>query len=84
MKISCWLPVNRTVVGRRRARTTYTLIGAPEFLAQFAARFPDVDTSATRVNIGWLALQLIKNHGGSAYCPIRLVHRFIEKESFSG
>ncbi|HXK55989.1 MAG TPA: LysR family transcriptional regulator [Gammaproteobacteria bacterium] len=51
----------------------------PEFLAQFAARFPDVDTSATRVNIGWLALQLIKNHGGSAYCPIRLVHRFIEK-----
>lgn len=50
----------------------------PEFLAQFAARFPGVDTSATRVNIGWLALQLINNHGGSAYCPIRLVHRFIE------
>lgn len=50
----------------------------PEFLAQFAARFPAVDTSATRVNIGWLALQLIGNHGGSAYCPIRLVHRFIE------
>jgi len=50
----------------------------PEFLAQFAARFPDVDSSAMRVNIGWLALQLINNHGGSAYCPIRLVHRFIK------
>jgi len=49
----------------------------PEFFAQFAARFPRVDTSAQRVNIGWLALQLIKNHGGSAYIPIRLVRDFI-------
>ncbi|MCB1858469.1 MAG: LysR family transcriptional regulator [Gammaproteobacteria bacterium] len=50
----------------------------PEFLAQFAARFPEVDTSATRVNIGWLALQLISHLGGSAYFPIRLVRQFVE------
>lgn len=50
----------------------------PEFLGQFASRFPSVDTSATRVNIGWLALQLIKSSGGSAYFPIRLVRQCIE------
>jgi DNA-binding transcriptional LysR family regulator len=49
----------------------------PEFLGQFAARFPDRDTSAQRVNIGWLALQLILNHGGSAYFPVRLVREFL-------
>jgi len=50
----------------------------PEFLAQFAARFPEVDTSAQRVNIGWLAMQLICNHGGSAYLPIRLVRQLVK------
>lgn len=50
----------------------------PEFLAQFAARFPDVDTSAQRVNIGWLALQLINSHGGAAYFPIRLVRKLLQ------
>ena len=52
----------------------------PEFFAQFAARFPDMDTSALRVNIGWLALQLINNHGGSAYFPIRLVREHLKSE----
>lgn len=52
----------------------------PEFVAQFAARFPDVDTSAQRVNIGWLALQLIRSQGGAAYFPIRLVRRLLEAE----
>lgn len=50
----------------------------PEFLAQFAARFPDVDTSAQRVNIGWLAMQLITHHGGSAYFPLRMVRQQIQ------
>jgi DNA-binding transcriptional LysR family regulator len=49
----------------------------PEFLAQFAARFPDRETFAQRVNIGWLALQLILNHGGSAYFPLRLVRDYL-------
>ncbi|PLY15298.1 MAG: LysR family transcriptional regulator [Sedimenticola sp.] len=52
----------------------------PEFVAQFAARFPDMDTSAQRVNIGWLALQLIINHGGSAYFPIRLVRSLAQAQ----
>ncbi len=50
----------------------------PEFHAQFAARFPAMDTPAQRVNIGWLALQLLRHHGGSAYFPIRLVRQLIE------
>jgi DNA-binding transcriptional LysR family regulator len=36
-----------------------------------------MDTSAQRVNIGWLAMQLINNHGGSAYFPMRLVRHLI-------
>lgn len=52
----------------------------PEFLAQFAARFPNRESSALRVNIGWLALQLINRHGGSAYFPIRLVREQIETQ----
>ncbi|WP_260292416.1 LysR family transcriptional regulator [Sedimenticola hydrogenitrophicus] len=52
----------------------------PEFLAQFSARFPDMDTSAQRVNIGWLAMQLISNHGGSAYFPVRLVRKLIRSQ----
>jgi DNA-binding transcriptional LysR family regulator len=52
----------------------------PEFLAQFSARFPDMDTSAQRVNIGWLAMQLINNHGGSAYFPMRLVRHLIRSQ----
>lgn len=52
----------------------------PEFHAQFAARFPDMDISAQRVNIGWLALQLINDHGGSAYLPVRLVQQMLAEE----
>jgi LysR family transcriptional regulator, flagellar master operon regulator len=52
----------------------------PEFLGQFAARFPTMDTSALRVNIGWLALQLINNHGGSGYFPIRLVREHVKSK----
>ncbi|MEJ2454162.1 MAG: LysR family transcriptional regulator [Candidatus Thiodiazotropha sp.] len=51
----------------------------PEFQAQFAARFPALDTPAQRVNIGWLALQLLNDQGGSAYLPIRLVRRMLDE-----
>ena len=32
------------------------------------------------ITIGWLALQLINNHGGSAYFPIRLVREHLKSE----
>ncbi|MDF1528973.1 MAG: LysR family transcriptional regulator [Sedimenticola sp.] len=66
---------------RKWQDTSYLHIDwGPEFLAQFAARFPDVDTSAQRVNIGWLAMQLINNYGGSAYLPLRLVRHLIQSQ----
>lgn len=49
----------------------------PEFQAQFGTRFPDQDTSAQAVNIGWLALQLILRRGGSAYLPLRIVRAYL-------
>jgi DNA-binding transcriptional LysR family regulator len=45
----------------------------PEFHAQFSSRFPNVDTPASIANIGWLGLQLMRSHGGSAYLPQRSV-----------
>lgn len=45
----------------------------PEFHAQFGARFPDVETPARIVNIGWIGLQLLESRGGSAYLPQRTV-----------
>ncbi len=51
----------------------------PEFHAQFGARFPDLETSARTANIGWLAMQLMLSHGGSAYLPVRMVRAAIER-----
>lgn len=51
----------------------------PEFQAQFSARFPNQDTSAQAVNIGWLALQLILRRGGSAYLPLRMVREHLSQ-----
>lgn len=51
----------------------------PEFHSQFGARFPALDTSARRVNIGWLGLRLIETGGGSGYFPERLARVPIEQ-----
>lgn len=51
----------------------------PEFHAQFGARFPEMETSARTANIGWLALQVILSHGGSAYLPLRMARGHIEQ-----
>lgn len=50
-----------------------------EFHSQFGARFPDLDTSARVVNIGWLGLQLILNGGGSGYFPERMARELIRQ-----
>jgi LysR family transcriptional regulator, flagellar master operon regulator len=50
-----------------------------EFHAQFGVRFPDMETAARTANIGWLALQLIQSHGGSAYLPGRMVRDAIDQ-----
>ncbi|HNQ04093.1 MAG TPA: LysR family transcriptional regulator [Thiobacillaceae bacterium] len=50
-----------------------------EFHIQFAARFPELDTSARTANIGWLGMQLILAHGGSGYFPERMARRFINQ-----
>lgn len=53
----------------------------PEFHAQFAARFPDVETPARIANIGWIGHQLMESRGGSAYLPQRTVCGAIEQGS---
>lgn len=50
-----------------------------EFHAQFASRAPDVETPARIANIGWIGLQLIESHGGSAYLPQRTVRDAIDQ-----
>lgn len=50
-----------------------------EFHTQFGSRFPDFDTSARVVNIGWLGLQLIQAYGGSGYFPERMVRALVEQ-----
>jgi DNA-binding transcriptional LysR family regulator len=44
----------------------------PEFYARHSVSFPDLSPALT-VNIGWLALNHILVHGGSAYFPLRLI-----------
>ncbi len=50
-----------------------------EFHAQFGSRVPDVETPARIANIGWIGLQLIETHGGSAYLPLRTVRAAIDQ-----
>lgn len=45
----------------------------PEFYAQHSASYPDIDGPALSVNVGWLGLRHILDHGGSGYFPERLV-----------
>jgi LysR family transcriptional regulator, flagellar master operon regulator len=49
----------------------------PEFYAQHSASYPEMAGPALSVNIGWLGLRYLLDHGGSGYFPLRLVRRLI-------
>nr|WP_325166399.1 substrate-binding domain-containing protein [Thermohalobaculum xanthum] len=49
----------------------------PEFYSQHSASFPDLPGPHLSVNVGWLALQHILDHGGSAYLPSRQVRHLV-------
>jgi DNA-binding transcriptional LysR family regulator len=51
----------------------------PEFYARHSASFPDLVGPALTVNIGWLGLHHILEHGGSGYFPLRLVRSYLEE-----
>lgn len=51
----------------------------PEFYARHSASFPDLVGPALTVNIGWLGLHHILEHGGSGYFPLRLVRGYLEE-----
>lgn len=50
----------------------------PEFYAQHSARYPELAGPPVSVNIGWLGLRYLLEHGGSGYFPLRLVARMLE------
>jgi DNA-binding transcriptional LysR family regulator len=50
----------------------------PEFYARHSASFPSFIGPALTVNIGWLGLIHIVQHGGAGYFPIRLVRPYLE------
>jgi DNA-binding transcriptional LysR family regulator len=50
----------------------------PEFYARHSASFPSFIGPALTVNIGWLGLIHILQHGGAGYFPIRLVRPYLE------
>lgn len=49
----------------------------PEFYAQHSASYPEMAGPAVSVNIGWLGLRYLLDHGGSGYFPLRLVRRLL-------
>ncbi|WP_341327856.1 LysR family transcriptional regulator [Methylotuvimicrobium sp. KM2] len=50
----------------------------PDFYAQHSNYYPDLESPAQVVNIGWLGIQLIISNGGSCYLPIRMSKSFIQ------
>jgi DNA-binding transcriptional LysR family regulator len=51
----------------------------PEFYAQFGSAFPSHPPPAQHANIGWLAMQLMRQQGGSAYLPQRIIRQALEQ-----
>jgi LysR family transcriptional regulator, flagellar master operon regulator len=51
----------------------------PEFYAQHSARYPDFAGPPLAVNVGWLGLRYLLEHGGSGYFPWRIVQPLIER-----
>lgn len=64
--------------GKRGGAAPYIYVNwGPEFYAQHSATYPDLAGPAVSVNVGWLALRYMLDHGGSAYLPSRLVEGLI-------
>ena len=49
----------------------------PEFYAQHSASYPEMPGPPLSVNIGWLGLRYLLDHGGSGYFPHRLVEGLV-------
>ena len=50
-----------------------------EFHRQHTGSLPDYVSPALSVNIGWLGLSYLLEHGGSGYFPLRIVRRLVEE-----
>lgn len=50
---------------------------APGFYAQHNQYYPDLERPAQVVNIGWLAVQMALQNGGSCFLPIRLAQPWL-------
>ncbi len=50
----------------------------PEFRADHASAFPDVETPALTIGLGAIALSFILEEGGSGYFPIRVVRNLVD------
>ncbi|MCP5370917.1 MAG: LysR family transcriptional regulator [Hyphomicrobiales bacterium] len=51
----------------------------PEFRLDHSARFPDANAATLTTTYGPLALQYIRENGGSAYLPVRLVRPYVAR-----
>lgn len=49
----------------------------PGFYAEHNNYFPELERPALRANIGWLAVELIKQNGGSCFLPKRMADKLI-------
>ncbi|QKT04612.1 LysR family transcriptional regulator [Ectothiorhodospiraceae bacterium 2226] len=51
------------------------------FYAQHSNRYPDLERPALTADIGWLGVQLILQHGGSCFLPLRMTRHLIDSET---
>ncbi|MCW8901913.1 MAG: LysR family transcriptional regulator [Gammaproteobacteria bacterium] len=49
----------------------------PNFYAQHAQSYPDLEGTSQIANIGWLGVQLLLENGGSCFLPARMAASFI-------
>jgi len=49
----------------------------PGFFAQHAQSYPELERPAQAVNIGWLAVQLVLENGGSCFLPLRMAEPWL-------
>ena len=49
----------------------------PNFYAQHAQSYPNLEGTSQIANIGWLGVQLILENGGSCFLPARMAASFI-------
>jgi DNA-binding transcriptional LysR family regulator len=52
----------------------------PAFYALHNSHYPDLESPAQVVNIGWLGVQLIISNGGSCFLPMRMAEPLIQAE----